>query len=84
MVWTGDQLSESTIVFSPNVSHQDKLQLSSLMDTSFSGRLGKYLGTWVDPGRDKSLIYQQVLNAIDSRTSSWKSKLLSQLVDLLC
>ena len=78
--WSGQVINfqKSSIVFSPNVSHQDKLQLSSSMDIPFSGRLGKYLGTWVDPGRDKSLVYQQVLNAIDSRTSSWKSKLLSQ------
>ena len=69
---------KSNIIFSPNVPHADKLHLSWTMNIPFAGRLGKYLGTWVDPGRNKSIIYQHVLNAIDSRTASWKAKLLSQ------
>ena len=75
---------KSSIIFSPNVPHNDKLRLSRTIDIPFTGRLGKYLGTWVDPGRNKSLIYQHVLNAIDSRTASWKSKLLSQASSLHC
>ena len=58
--------------------YTDKLRLSRILDIPFAGRLGKYLGTWVDPGRNKSLVYHQILSAIDSRTASWKSKLLSQ------
>ena len=69
---------KSSFIFSPNVPHADKLRLSRILDIPFAGRLGKYLGTWVDPGRNKSLVYHQVLSAIDSRTASWKSKLLSQ------
>ena len=45
---------------------------------NFSSRLGKYLGTHIDPGRNKQIVYDQVLSNVQRRTATWKNQLLSQ------
>ena len=79
-LWSGQQVNrnKSTLVFSPNTSHDLRMQLSSSLGVNFSSRLGKYLGSHVDPGRNKQIVYEQVLSAIQRRTATWKTQLLSQ------
>ena len=78
--WSGQDInhSKSNLIFSPNISNRDKLSYSELLGVKFIQRLGKYLGTWVDPGRSKRLIHNHLLETIEKRTSFWQTKLLSQ------
>lgn len=79
-LWSGQQInkSKSSLVFSPSTSHDLRNGLSAILGIPFTRTIGKYLGTHIDPGRSKHIIYDQVLSAISSRTASWKNKLLSQ------
>ena len=79
-LWTRQKINftKSSLIFSLNTNHELRTSLSRQMGMNFSRRLGKYLGTQIDPGRNKSAIYNQILSAINSRTASWKEKLLSQ------
>lgn len=70
--------SKSMLIFSPKTTHGQRKHLSKLLQISFAKKLGKYLGTWVDPGRKKTEIYNQVTDNINHRTASWKVRLLSQ------
>ena len=83
--WSGQKInrSKSVLVFSPSTSHEDKTDLAGLFQISFSPKLGKYLGTWIDPGKQRSEVYSQVLNAVSKCTAAWKTQLLSQVSRLM-
>lgn len=78
--WSGQEInfSKSSIIFSPNVANRQKTMLSQILGVKFSSRLGKYLGAWIDPGRNKSNLYSHALGQIERRTALWQTKLLSQ------
>lgn len=79
-LWLGQKInySKSSLVFSLNTTHEDRVSLSTLIGVHYTRRLGKYLDMIIDPGRNKQTIYDQITTAISVRTASWKERLLSQ------
>lgn len=78
--WFGQRINnaKSNIVFSPNVSVTIENQISQFVRVNITERVGKYLGTWIDNGRNKEHIYNEIVDSVQRRISSWKGKLLSQ------
>lgn len=70
--WSGQKInkSKSTLIFRPNTSHTLRVQLSNSLSVNFSRKLGKNLGTYIDPGRNKQVVYDQILSAIQTRAAN--------------
>ena len=54
--WSGQKINKSKLIliFSPSTTHADRSGLAGILHISYSPKLGKHLGTWIDPGRQKS------------------------------
>lgn len=70
--------SKSSLIFSPNFNHAHRNQYANFFGVHYTDKLGKCLGTCVDPSRNKEQAYLQVTQVIDKGTTSCKAGLLSQ------
>ncbi|CAL1358518.1 unnamed protein product [Linum trigynum] len=76
---SGEKVSKekSRVYFSRNTKERTKNRLSGLMGIPRTSNLGKYLGVPVIHGRVTKETYKYILENIDRRLASWKTKSLS-------
>lgn len=71
-------LDKSSVVFSRNVTAEDKDQVLRVLGMRGASRLGKYLGLDVDIGLSKKGTFEFVTRKVEARLNGWAEQLLSQ------
>ena len=66
-------LQKSNICFSNNVSAEEAKELAKTVDIPLTKDLGRYLGTPSLHGRTNPMLFQQMLDRINSRLERWKT-----------
>ncbi|KAF7842464.1 putative RNA-directed DNA polymerase [Senna tora] len=74
---------KSLLVFSPNTPRQFKRFMASGFGVTTTTQLGRYLGTNIDLHQNKTEVYKEIVEKIQSKLVGWKSKLLSQAARLV-
>ncbi|KAF7815282.1 ribonuclease H [Senna tora] len=75
-------LQKSFLVFSQNIRHTTKREISAFFNLGFHSSLGKYLGTCIDCQDSKKQVVQETINKIEGKLKDWKARLLSQAARL--
>lgn len=69
---------KSSIMFSPNTSHQVRNSMVSDLSIGFEARSERYLGLPVSVGKSKKRSFEYIKKKIWSRIQGWQEKLLSK------
>ena len=68
---------KSSLIFSPNTGMMTRHKVTAFLGIQESQSLGTYLGTPTDFSRPKKVIFQELIELVQRRLSSWTSILLS-------
>ncbi|KAK4389823.1 putative ribonuclease H protein [Sesamum angolense] len=71
-------LDKSSIFFSSNTSHEDRMEMATLLGVRIDSMPAKYLGLPYFVGRNKRELFSYVRTRVWQRVSGWKEKMLSQ------
>ncbi|KAK4384612.1 Retrovirus-related Pol polyprotein from type-1 retrotransposable element R2 [Sesamum angolense] len=71
-------LDESSIFFSSNTAHEDRMEMATLLSVSIDSMPAKYLGLLYFVGRNKRELFSYVRTRVWQQVSGWKEKMLSQ------
>ncbi|KAL0326613.1 UNVERIFIED_CONTAM: putative mitochondrial protein [Sesamum angustifolium] len=71
-------LDKSSIFFSSNTTHEDRMEMATLLGVRIDSMPAKYLGLPYFVGRNKRELFSYVRTRVWQRVSGWKEKMLSQ------
>ncbi|KAL0423118.1 UNVERIFIED_CONTAM: putative mitochondrial protein [Sesamum radiatum] len=71
-------LDKSSIFFSNNTTHEDRMEMATLLGVRIDSMPAKYLGLPYFFGRNKEELFSYVRTRVWQRVSGWKEKMLSQ------
>ncbi|KAK4400699.1 putative ribonuclease H protein, partial [Sesamum angolense] len=70
-------LDKSSIFFSSNTAHEDRMEMATLLGVRIDSMPSKYLGFPYFVGRNKRELFSYVRTRVWQRVSGWKEKMLS-------
>lgn len=70
-------LAKSRVLFSDNMSQDDKSQLSAMLDIPITTQFGKYLGCPIHQARPTKQSFQFIIENIEKKISNWNNMCVS-------
>lgn len=68
-LWSGQRINfeKLNLILSPSTTDQEKSNIARSLNVNYTERVGKYLGSWIDPQRNKNHIYQHMTDSVLKR-----------------
>lgn len=76
-------LSKSSIIFSPNISDEERKERKDIMAVTIKSDIGIYLGSPISFSNSKTKDFQFLCDKVSARISSWSASTLTQAGKLI-